>query len=242
MSITIKRLPSLLTLLLILGLSAQATVLVAPNANAGTNGNAVQYGIFGNGTIGENVTFQFDMAASQLTPMVGSEITAVGFRLPGGASTIPSATTIGPYSITLSGSLNSLGSLSATPSNNIAPGAVSVYNATLVIPANALVGGSGPNPFFLINFTTPYNYSGGDLLVTLSYSMQAALGVDANGVDSLGDTSVCLGGYCAAEYFNYPITEFQYSGTAPTPEPGTLALFGSGILGLAGVLRRKINL
>ena len=28
----------------------------------------------------------------------------------------------------------------------------------------------------------------------------------------------------------------------PTPEPGTLALFGSGILGLAGVLRRKINL
>ncbi len=28
----------------------------------------------------------------------------------------------------------------------------------------------------------------------------------------------------------------------PTPEPGTLIMFGSGILGLAGVLRRKINL
>jgi hypothetical protein len=27
-----------------------------------------------------------------------------------------------------------------------------------------------------------------------------------------------------------------------TPEPGTLVMFGSGILGLAGVLRRKINL
>jgi hypothetical protein len=31
-------------------------------------------------------------------------------------------------------------------------------------------------------------------------------------------------------------------GPTPTPEPGTLVLFGSGILGLAGLLRRKINL
>jgi hypothetical protein len=30
--------------------------------------------------------------------------------------------------------------------------------------------------------------------------------------------------------------------SVPTPEPGTLALFGSGILGLAGMLRRKISL
>ena len=34
--------------------------------------------------------------------------------------------------------------------------------------------------------------------------------------------------------------EFDLAPT--TPEPGTLILFGSGILGLAGVLRRKINL
>ena|SRR5271166_624825 len=36
---------------------------------------------------------------------------------------------------------------------------------------------------------------------------------------------------------------FQYDQNGvTTPEPGTLALFGSGIVGLAGVLRRKINL
>jgi len=29
---------------------------------------------------------------------------------------------------------------------------------------------------------------------------------------------------------------------SPVPEPGTLVMLGSGILGLAGVLRRKINL
>jgi hypothetical protein len=32
------------------------------------------------------------------------------------------------------------------------------------------------------------------------------------------------------------------SALLPVPEPGTLALFGSGILGLAGILRRKISL
>ena len=32
-----------------------------------------------------------------------------------------------------------------------------------------------------------------------------------------------------------------YSGNSGVPEPGTLVMMGSGILGLAGVLRRKIN-
>ncbi len=35
--------------------------------------------------------------------------------------------------------------------------------------------------------------------------------------------------------------EFDMGGT-PTPEPGTLILFGPGIVGLAGLVRRKINL
>jgi hypothetical protein len=35
---------------------------------------------------------------------------------------------------------------------------------------------------------------------------------------------------------------FLNGGSSTTPEPGTLVMFGSGIIGLAGVLRRKINL
>jgi hypothetical protein len=49
----------------------------------------------------------------------------------------------------------------------------------------------------------------------------------------------------------YNITDFagigwdtlQYNqGQSTTPEPGTLVLFGSGVIGLAGMIRRKINL
>ncbi len=35
--------------------------------------------------------------------------------------------------------------------------------------------------------------------------------------------------------------DFTYNSSA-TPEPGTLVMFGSGIIGLAGILRRRINL
>ena len=39
----------------------------------------------------------------------------------------------------------------------------------------------------------------------------------------------------------YLFDDFTYNGTT-TPEPGTLLMFGSGIVGLAGILRRRINL
>ena len=39
-----------------------------------------------------------------------------------------------------------------------------------------------------------------------------------------------------------PMLLTSFAPVSSTPEPGTMALFGSGIIGLAGVLRRKINL
>jgi hypothetical protein len=137
-------------------------------------------------------TFQIDIAASQLTSLAGESINAIGFRLPGGAPSIASVTLSG-FSLELSGSANPIGSLSATPSANIGANAQTVDSGTLVL--SGLVGGSATNPFFLINFSTPYLYTGGDLLITDSYTSSSFLfSVDTTPVGSIMDTSAIING------------------------------------------------
>jgi hypothetical protein len=38
------------------------------------------------------------------------------------------------------------------------------------------------------------------------------------------------------------VDNFSLAGSTSTPEPSALFLLGTGVVGLAGVLRRKINL
>jgi hypothetical protein len=223
-------------LLLSFAIVARADIFdVAPNANASANGNSVQFFILDTNS---PITFQWDVAASQLTSLVGLNITALGFRLPGGSSTIGSAINFASFNLQLSGSLNPLGSLSSTPASNVAANAVTVYNAPLTIPANSLIGGAGPNPFYLIDFTTPFLYTGGDLLMTLQRTGEAPFSVDANTVDSRGDTVGCTSGTCQAQFFNYPITEFR--ATSAVPETSSVLLMATVALGCLA-LRRKLR-
>jgi len=54
---------------------------------------------------------------------------------------------------------------------------------------------------------------------------------------STGGTGIGLGLYGTGQADNFG------SGGAPAiPEPGTLVMFGSGLVGLAGILRRKLNM
>ncbi len=214
-----------------------ASTIVAPNGNAAANGNGSSVVPFSDGT--NLFEFQWQIAASQLTSMVGQDITAIGFRLQGGASSVASGTTIGTWDLELSGAANALGSLSTTLANNIGAGATTVYNNSLTLPA--LTGGAGPNPFFLISFTTPFLYTGGDLLMTLDVANAApvlTIPVDANSPDANGNAVVQQG--TRTGFVNYPITEFQFFAPSELPEPGSLVLFLTGGLALLGAgIRRK---
>jgi hypothetical protein len=230
-------------LLMTCAVVAQADTVVAPNADATANGGAEQFGVFGNDSASV-ITFQWDTAASQLTSLVGEDITGIGFRLAGGDSSITTPTTIGAFSLELSGSLNPIGSLNQTPANNIASNGVTVYdNPSLVIPANSFIGGTGPNPFYVINFTTPFLYAGGDLLVTDTNPGTAFFAIDAVSVtgSTVTDTAGCFNGVCAPEVYNSPVTEFLATpGTSTVPEPSSLLLCAFlSLAGAAAARKRK---
>jgi len=89
---------------------------------------------------------------------------------------------------------------------------------------------------------TGYPFSGGFLDI---YGLMFTLG-DGKVVDlwSIGTpTGVGTGPiYGVAVATSDMAFDYHRSGTSITPEPGTLAMLGSGIIGLAGILRPKINL
>jgi PEP-CTERM motif len=99
----------------------------------------------------------------------------------------------------------------------------------------------------VINFTTPFLYTGGDLLVTdTNPGTDTSFFVDAVSLpNSATDTSACFGGStCAAQSFNSPVTEFLATpATSTVPEPSSLPLcvflFGATVAGGAAARKRK---
>lgn len=107
------------------------------------------------------------------------------------------------------------------------------------------------NPVCTLNLATPFTYNpaNGDLLLEIRVFDQANIpNGSGNGYAEADDTGALIGrAYCltAWDCTNATVdgvglvTTFSTSTTVP--EPGTLAMFGSGIVGLAGVLRRKLK-
>jgi hypothetical protein len=63
-----------------------------------------------------------------------------------------------------------------------------------------------------------------------------------NFVPSAGSVTFHFQGVPNTNSYEVGVDAFQISGGTSTPEPGTLIMLGSGVIGLAGMLRRKISL
>lgn len=218
---------------------SHAQFVVAPNGNAATEGSAL---ISGPLQIG-GITYQFVFASSQFSAFSsGTSLTSIGFRLNAGQITVSTPLTFANYQITLSQPAQPFPTLNSVFASNIGAGSVLVRNGALTIPANALVGGAGPNPFYDIAFNTPYVYTGGDLLVTLSHTGNGTANplTDGGSLSDGNSNTVLFNSFGAttgtADIFTYPIARF---GTL-VPEPGPLAfLVGMGASGAGFFVRRR---
>lgn len=110
----------------------------------------------------------------------------------------------------------------------------------------------------VINLTTPFTYNPGsgnllmDIVVSGASDAGGEIFFDTNGYNNGGFNGntfmgrvycpggVDCGGVGTVNNGYGLVTGFSYGAT--TPEPGSLALFGSGVIGLTAVLRRKLNM
>jgi hypothetical protein len=168
---------------------------------------------------------------------VGVWINGIAFRVQGTETALP-AQTIPIYNISLSQSPNVPGSLSATFANNRGADFLTVRSGALTVNAGDFPGGSSPNAFGWIPFSTPYQYQGGDLLIEVAYQGFSA-GRDADAVypytanlaqtafgNGYNSTIADAGLYAEALVMGFStIPALEHA-----PEPSASLMFGAGFL------------
>lgn len=223
-------------------LPAYAGSVIIPQANATVAGNT-SYALH------DAVTVQQLYGASLLAGVpVGSEITGFQVRLaPFQATGPPSFMSTTDFQLDVGSSTAAVGSLSTNFAANEGSDTVNVYSGSLGIAHNGFHGGSSPNPIGPgVVFAAPYTYSGGDLLLTMTYtewsgvtllfdasSQSDAQMIQANGYNSSTATA-SADGFALIIQLNFA--------PAAVPEPSSLVLAGTaGSLGLCFLLRSRLR-
>lgn len=145
-----------------------ASTTVIPNSYAALGGTGAFTGPFSTAAR----TYQWLINANQLTTMVGNNIISLAMRIPTSsvANWPTSDVTYSNFDIYI-GPGRAPASKSLTFDSNFTGAKTLVRSGSLVIAANSYTFGGTPNAFgTAITFTTPYLYSGGNLLVELRHS------------------------------------------------------------------------
>jgi PEP-CTERM motif len=143
---------------------------------------------------------------------------------------------------------------------------ISIFDATtgtFLSPTNAFNNQSPSTPGTMVTFTSPTLHNGDTLVFDLfntSFSgdtFSSNLGTSPDGDShayltafngTIGSFGTIVGTYVGMEDLPAGQSDFDYNddtfvftnvAAAPTPEPSTFALLGTGLLGAAGALRRK---
>src|SRR5690554_241619 len=156
-----------LTLCLLSGGWSFGQTLVVPNGYENTNIGGTFIGPLANGAR----SYQLLIHEDQLTDMIDQNINGISFRSAGGASTTWPAnlTTYNDYDIYLSEGV-APANKSLIFANNVVGTQTQVRSGSLAIEPNSYDVGSAVSFGPTIDFTNPYTYTGGHLLLEIRHS------------------------------------------------------------------------
>lgn len=183
------------------------------------------------------ITFQNLFAADQLNGLpAGATITGLQFRHDGSVSTSPSlsATNFDIYLGPPTGA-----TLGTSVAGNEGPGTLQVRSGAITFPEGAFPSGGNPNAFGpVIGLTTPFTYTGGPLLVTMSYTdFTGGVGLDFESSGLTGnDARESLGYNASTVDDSAPESALVMQLDYVAPEPASAGIMA--IAGMALLLRR----
>jgi hypothetical protein len=195
-----KRTTIVMTVLLA-GSAASADTQIVPTAAASTGGS----GAYSTVLHGQARSYQVVIGPAHLptlAPGTAAMITGIQWRLASWQAfpawpAVP--VTFASFDVTLSKSLNVAGSLSSTYTLNIGPDAVLARSGPITFGAGAFAGGA-VSPSFntwgpVIQFASPYLYTGGDLLITIRHTGSGSTNGNLDWVGGAGCQAIGVSSY-----------------------------------------------
>ncbi len=215
--------------------SAQSVVVVPPERTSSLANNEDDAPL---GNVDQH--FQQIYSSSLLTGInVGDQITGLGFRVTAGQTDVPTQV-VPNYRIWLGQSAVAPSAMSLTFADNRGAGFTQVRSGALNITPGLFVGGPGVNPIGMIDFSTPFTYTGGNLLIEISYDTFPAGGRNAESESpynqSLAAAAFGNGANSTTAFAVYDEALVIGLRVVPAPEPSmALPLLG----GLAYLIYRR---